>query len=71
MRLNATERILLNNPARRLVQEFYEAPLLLRMAVVSTVSEHWRLGVARVSEWRSSCSNLARPRYLASTWTPK
>ncbi|HEV2729334.1 MAG TPA: class I SAM-dependent methyltransferase [Terriglobales bacterium] len=32
MRLNAIEKMLLNNPARRLVQEFYETPLLLRMA---------------------------------------
>ncbi len=32
MRLNALEKMLLNNPARRMVQEFYEAPLLLRMA---------------------------------------
>jgi ubiquinone/menaquinone biosynthesis C-methylase UbiE len=32
MRLNAIEKMLLNNPARRLVQEFYEFPLLLSMA---------------------------------------
>ena len=32
MRLNVIEKMLLNNPARRMVQEFYEAPLLLRMA---------------------------------------
>ena len=32
MRLNIIEKVLLNNPARRMVQRFYEAPLLLRMA---------------------------------------
>jgi ubiquinone/menaquinone biosynthesis C-methylase UbiE len=32
MLLNSIERIMLNNPARRLVQRFYEAPLLLRMS---------------------------------------
>lgn len=32
MRLNVIEKMLLNNPARRVVQRFYEAPLLLRMA---------------------------------------
>jgi ubiquinone/menaquinone biosynthesis C-methylase UbiE len=32
MRLNVIEKMLLNNPARRMVQRFYEAPLLLRMA---------------------------------------
>ncbi len=32
MRLNFVETILLNNPARSMVQRFYEAPLLLRMA---------------------------------------
>jgi ubiquinone/menaquinone biosynthesis C-methylase UbiE len=32
MRLNAVEKLLLNNPMRRAVQRFYEAPLLLRMA---------------------------------------
>jgi len=31
MRLNAIERVMLNNPARRMVQRFYEAPLLLRL----------------------------------------
>ena len=32
MRLNVIEKMLVNNPARRMVQRFYEAPLLLRMA---------------------------------------
>jgi ubiquinone/menaquinone biosynthesis C-methylase UbiE len=32
VRLNVVEKMLLNNPARRMVQKFYEAPLLLRMA---------------------------------------
>jgi ubiquinone/menaquinone biosynthesis C-methylase UbiE len=32
MRLNVIEKMLLNNPARRMVQKFYEGPLLLRMA---------------------------------------
>ena len=32
MRLNPVERMMLNNPARRMVQRFYEARLLLRMA---------------------------------------
>lgn len=32
MRLNAIEKLLVNNPARRMVQRFYEAPLLLGMA---------------------------------------
>jgi ubiquinone/menaquinone biosynthesis C-methylase UbiE len=32
MRLNAIETMLINNPARRMVQRFYETPLLLRMA---------------------------------------
>jgi len=32
MRLNAIETMMLNNPARRMVQRFYEAPFLLRMA---------------------------------------
>jgi ubiquinone/menaquinone biosynthesis C-methylase UbiE len=32
MRLNALEKMLLNNPVRRVVQEFYEFPLLLRMS---------------------------------------
>jgi hypothetical protein len=32
MQLNVIEKMLLNNPARRMVQRFYEAPLLLRMA---------------------------------------
>lgn len=32
MRLNTIEKLLLNNPARRMVQRFYETPLLLRMA---------------------------------------
>jgi ubiquinone/menaquinone biosynthesis C-methylase UbiE len=32
MRLNVIEKMLLNNPARRMVQRFYEAPLLLSMA---------------------------------------
>ncbi|HEY2461976.1 MAG TPA: class I SAM-dependent methyltransferase [Candidatus Acidoferrum sp.] len=32
MRLNTVEKMLLNNPARRMVQQFYEAPLLLRLA---------------------------------------
>jgi hypothetical protein len=32
MRLNAIETMLVNNPARRMVQRFYETPLLLRMA---------------------------------------
>jgi ubiquinone/menaquinone biosynthesis C-methylase UbiE len=32
MRLNSIERVLLNNPARRMVQEFYEFPLLLSMS---------------------------------------
>jgi ubiquinone/menaquinone biosynthesis C-methylase UbiE len=31
MLLNAVETILVNNPARRMVQRFYETPLLLRM----------------------------------------
>lgn len=32
MLLNAIETTLVNNPARRMIQRFYEAPLLLRMA---------------------------------------
>lgn len=32
MRLNAIEKMMLNNPVRRMVQRFYEAPILLRMA---------------------------------------
>ena len=32
MRLNAVEKLLLNNRVRRAVQRFYEAPVLLRMA---------------------------------------
>jgi ubiquinone/menaquinone biosynthesis C-methylase UbiE len=32
MRLNVIEKMLLNNPARAMVQVFYEAPLLLRLA---------------------------------------
>jgi ubiquinone/menaquinone biosynthesis C-methylase UbiE len=32
MLLNAIETMLVNNPARRMVQRFYETPLLLRMA---------------------------------------
>jgi cyclopropane fatty-acyl-phospholipid synthase-like methyltransferase len=32
MRLNIVEKMLVNNPAREMVQRFYEAPLLLRMA---------------------------------------
>lgn len=32
MRLNAIEKLLMNNPARRAVQRFYEVPKLLRMA---------------------------------------
>jgi ubiquinone/menaquinone biosynthesis C-methylase UbiE len=32
MRLNVIEKMLLNNPARRMVQKFYEGPVLLRMA---------------------------------------
>lgn len=32
MRLNAIETVLLNNPARRMIQRFYETPLLLSMA---------------------------------------
>jgi ubiquinone/menaquinone biosynthesis C-methylase UbiE len=32
MRLNVIEKMLLNNPARALVQIFYEAPLLVRLA---------------------------------------
>src|SRR5215510_2512357 len=31
MRLNRVEKILLNNPARSMIQKFYEAPLLLRL----------------------------------------
>jgi ubiquinone/menaquinone biosynthesis C-methylase UbiE len=32
VRLNTIETMLVNNPARRMVQRFYEGPLLLRMA---------------------------------------
>ena len=32
LRLNAIEAMMLNNPARRIVQRYYETPLLLRMA---------------------------------------
>ena len=31
MRLNLAEKMLVNNPARRMVQGFYETPMLLRM----------------------------------------
>ena len=32
MLLNAAEKLVVNNPLRRMVQKFYEVPLLLRMA---------------------------------------
>jgi len=70
MRMNAVETAVMNNPVRRVVQRFYEAPLLRRLGGDVSGGAVLEIGCGQGYDAELICHVSAPPASTPSTSTP-